>query len=117
MVLVLDGDFMYPIREYYENIPFDIDGNEVSIDLKNELRKWLSNYSKFTVMTIEELSNHSETIDSLDKQGIELLKQFHVELSKNNELDKLYYFSLCKDKFLFAINKDGRNRVFDNEEE
>lgn len=111
MTIIFDGDFTYPVREYHENIPFELDELKISDCTKICLQSWLSQYSKYTPMTLEELSEHWEQVDELDKKGEELLRRIVSEW-KGEEIEKSYYYSLCRDKLKLVIYQDGKEKEF-----
>lgn len=111
MTIILDGDFRYPVREYHENIPFELEGLKFSDCTKICLQAWLNQYSKYTSMTLEELSGHWEQVDELDKKGEEILRKIASEWT-GEEVEKYYYYSLCRDKLKLVLYQDGKEKEF-----
>ncbi len=111
MTIIFDGNFSYPVREYHANIPFELDELEISGYTKICLQSWLNQYSKYTSMSLEELSEHWNQVDELDKKAEELLRRIVSEW-EGEEIEKFYYFSLCRDKLKLVIYPDGKEKEF-----
>jgi len=111
MTIILDGDIAYPLREYQDNRPVDLDDVRISKCTRGHLQSWLDEYSKYIPMKLEELSIHWKEVDRLDKQGEGLLRKIASEY-RSQEIEKYYYFSLCRDKLQFVIFQDGKEKEF-----
>ncbi len=107
MTVILDGNCIYPIRDYEMNIPLEIQDLPISENAKNAIINWTNEYCRFTALTIAELIPLSHTIDGLDMEGKKLLRMLSEEWNVDG-VEKFYYFSLCKDRLLLVIHKDGK---------
>ena len=91
-ILVLDDDNLIEINS--SNIPQK---------LLLKLKKWYSNYYKFTGMSLEELALFESEINFLDEIGLELLKDISkLDMFKN--VKRFIYYSRGKDKVLLELN-------------
>lgn len=91
------------ITESYSE--FDFNEFPLSAKLKIEIKEWYNSYHPFTGMNQEELDNHSERINILDNEGIEILKKISKEIIGKIEC-KLTYYSRGKDKLIFETETD-----------
>lgn len=102
MILRIAAEFMekcYGLRILHEDFFIEIDKSKIPPDLLDRLSKWYNKYYKYTSMLREELEKVYDEISKLDKEGVELLKEFY-ELKIFDEIDKYQYFSIGQDKML-----------------
>ena len=66
------------------------------------MREWYNNYYPLTSSTAQELEKESALIDTLDKEGIEILKQIGHELEGVLSC-KLEYYSRGRDRTIYSM--------------
>lgn len=103
-VLVFDGDFMYPLREYDDNIPYDYE-KVLSKPLINSINTWINKYDKYTALSEYEKREISHILTNLEDEGISLTKEIANQLSE--VISKIYYNSLFKHSLLISFYSDG----------
>lgn len=108
--IILDGDFMYPVKEYNNNTPISLDDTVIPSNLTNEIYDWVKRYDVYTAMTKAELEPHHSKVEQLDKEGVQLLRKIRDNAKCNLAADKYYYFSLCFDKTLIVLYSDGKEK-------
>lgn len=109
MRIILDGSFLFPIRSYDDNVPFDLAEKQLSEPVMRQLNSWLDRYSIYTPMTKKELSHHWEKVDGLDKEGEAILSRIAEEL-ESESIDEFYYFSLCRDTLSCVVDRSLHNK-------
>lgn len=111
-ILVFDGDFMHPLREYNENIPYNYK-EELSKTLIKSITIWVNKYDKYTAISDDERPNVLGVLNDLENEGISLTKQIAGQL--NEVISKIYYQSLYSHRFLMSIDNDGNEmKIFNN---
>jgi|GEM_PF-2596651 len=112
MTLDFDGNMFQPFVIHDD---WEIDGyveipEKESFPLGDELwykiENWRTEYAPFTSMTLDELEPNLIKTDELDTKAIALLKEIASKTFLiDNRITRLRYFSLCRNKFIFEINK------------
>ena len=75
-------------------------------ELWYKIENWRIEYAPYTSMNLDELEPHLIKTDELDSFAIELLKEIASKAFLiDDRITRLRYFSLCRDKFIFEINK------------
>ncbi len=110
MTLILDGDFFYPLRNYKTNTPILESDLNIPNTTWDKISNWQNKYTYYTPLNKGELEFKLEKVKLLDIEGIELVKEISKFVFSDEDIssiDKIYYFSICFDKLLFVLYRDG----------
>ena len=103
-IMILDDDFLVEINQ-----------SEIPSELLENIKKWYSEYYRFTGMSTKELELNESTIKALDIRGKKLLYDIY-ESSVFENIHEFVYYSRGKDKILLKLDSRGRayNLIDDN---
>ncbi|MDQ3193003.1 MAG: hypothetical protein M3Q58_15570 [Bacteroidota bacterium] len=111
MILMLSAEVESSgLWDYEQDIELPYNFINISANLENLINHWVKAYEPYTALPNIENINIRNSLEELDKEGINLLKQIAFQY-KNPQ--KYYYYSVGKDKLEYVLYKDGTEKYFD----
>ena len=97
------------VWDYEKDIDLSLDQVPLPESLISEIVKWRNAYEKYNALPDLSIMEVKKRVDELDLLGIDIIRRA-LNHWGGTSVSKFYYYSVARDKLLYVLYEDGRER-------